>query len=69
MIQTDNEVVGYINGKAIVVDDIGDYYFVRIPEEFVEHGETFLEAELTPVDALPGEEKIKILKIVMDEVV
>lgn len=69
MFQMDNEVVGYVNGKAIVLNDQGDYFYVTVPIEFVNDGETFLEQDLTPLNALPDSEQKDILNSLMSEVI
>lgn len=52
-IQTDNTIIAYIDGKAIVLGDEGELYYCEMPEDFVTIGETMFEADLTPVSELP----------------
>lgn len=60
-IQKDNAVTAYVHGKAIVVDDEGELFFVEIPQEFVTLGETMLEDDLTPLSELSFAEQYYIL--------
>ena len=64
--QLDHDIVGYIDGKAIIVDENGTWYFVAIPEEFVSKGDVFFEDDLTPIDVLPYLEQ-KFILDVMEE--
>lgn len=60
-VQVDNEVVNYLNGKAIIQDDFGELFYLEIDEEFVVLGETVLSEDLRPISELPEEEQAKIL--------
>jgi len=52
-IQPDHDIVGYVDGNAIILDENGCWYFITIPEQFVSPGEVFLQCDLTPLSALP----------------
>jgi len=58
----ENDIVGYVNGKAIVKDDSGRWFFLEIPEEFVSPGEQIFEDDLTPLTILDKEEQNMIAK-------
>lgn len=58
----ENDIVGYVNGKAIVKDDSGRWFFLEIPEEFVSPGEQIFEDDLTPLAILDKEEQNMIAK-------
>lgn len=64
--QLDHDIVGYIDGKAIVIDENGRWYFVEMPEEFISKCDVFFEEDLTPIDVLPFLEQ-KIILDVMEE--
>lgn len=64
--QLDHDIAGYIDGKAIIVDENGCWYFIEMPEEFVSKGEVFFEDDLTPIDVLPFLEQ-KFILDVMEE--
>lgn len=51
-VEIENEVVGYVDGKAIIRDENGRWFFLEIPEEFVSPGEQIQTADLTPLEAL-----------------
>lgn len=68
MYQTDNEVIGYVNGKAIILDDNGNYFYVVMPEDLVTIGETILEDDLTSLDFLPALEQNEIMNFLTSEV-
>ena len=65
--QLDNTIVAYIDGKAIVLGDDGEYYYCEMPEEFVTIGETMFEADLTPVSELPIIKQYSILSQLAEE--
>lgn len=58
--QPSNEVVYYINGKAIVQDDYGELFYFECPEENVVLGETIDQMILSPFSSLPEKEKTVI---------
>lgn len=60
--QVTNEVVNYINGKAIVMDDYEDLYYFECPEENVVLGETIDHMLLKPLASLPEVERQEIEK-------
>lgn len=60
--QAANEVVNYINGKAIVMDEYKRLYAYECPERNVRLGETIALSLLTPLKELPETEREKILK-------
>lgn len=55
--QPSNEVVYYINGKAIVQDDYGELYYFECPEENVVLGETIDQMILNPISSLSQQER------------
>lgn len=55
--QPSNEVVYYINGKAIVQDDYGELYYFECPEENVALGETIDQMILNPISSLSQQER------------
>lgn len=61
--QLDHDIVGYIDGKAIIIDENGRWFFVEIPEEFVSKSDVFFEDDLTPIDVLPFLEQKFILEV------
>ncbi|KNZ42433.1 hypothetical protein [Acetobacterium bakii] len=58
----ENEVIGYMAGKAIVKDEEGRWFFVEIPEEFIIAGEQIFEEDLSPLELLPKMVQSYILK-------
>lgn len=62
----ENEVIGYIDGMAIIKDDADRWFFIEIPEAFVTSGEQMLEDDLTPLELLNIKEQQKILKEMVD---
>lgn len=63
--EIENEVVGYVDGKAIIRDDNGRWFFLEMPEEFISLGEQIRTADLTPLEVLP-EIKQKLISIEME---
>jgi hypothetical protein len=63
--EIENEVVGYVDGKAIIRDDNGRWFFLEIPEEFVSPGEQIWAADLTQLEILP-EIKQKLILVEME---
>lgn len=59
-LQKDNTVVGYLNGKAIIMDEWNSVYYCAVPREFVNVGETVSADDLHPVSELPESEQRKI---------
>jgi len=59
---SENEIVGYVDGKAIVKDDSGRWFFIDIPEAFVTPGEQAFEEDLTPLEMLSPDEQKKIIR-------
>lgn len=64
--QIANEVVNYLNGAAIVMDDLNNLYVYECPEENVVLGETIDAMLLTPIKLLPEPQQEEILKTVGD---
>lgn len=62
MYHIENEIVGYVGGKAIVRDENGRWFFVVMPEELVTPGEQVMMEDLTSLEILPVEEREYILK-------
>lgn len=60
--QVDNEVVLYHDGKAIIQDDFGDFFYQEIPEELVVMGEVTPVHNLTPIDQLTRTEREDIFQ-------
>lgn len=46
---SDNEIIGYYDGKAIVKDENNQYFFLRIPIEYVTFGETVFPNDLCSI--------------------
>lgn len=59
----DNEIVGYHNGKAIVINELGNIFYCEVPENLLGFGETVHPDDLTSVDELPAEEQEKIISL------
>ncbi len=59
-----NEIVAYINGKAIVENDWGKLYFVEMPGEYAVIGEVVQSAGLIELTDLPKDEVDFISKTV-----
>ncbi len=59
-VQTTNEVIGYVNGKAIILNDDGELLYIRIPEEHVTIGEFMFPDGLNPVSYLTAPEQREI---------
>lgn len=57
----DNTIIGWINGKAIVLNDNGDICYVEIPEEFANLGEVIDTSLLLPISNLSNQEQIRIM--------
>ena len=58
--QKDNRIVAYCNNKAIVMNEDSELFYIEMPSEFCEIGETALEEDLTPIAKLSGTEQAKI---------
>jgi hypothetical protein len=65
-IQRENEVVGYVSGKAIVKNEDGQWFFIEMPEEFITLREQMFERDLTPLEQLSKDEQKSILKEMVD---
>lgn len=61
-LQLDNEVIAYINGKAIVLNDDGNLFYAEMPEEFVTIGGFIFPDGLSPLSDLPAPEQRIIQK-------
>lgn len=61
-LQPNNEIIAYINGKAIVLNDNGDLLYAEIPEEFVTIGGFIFPEGLSPLSELPAPEQRIIQK-------
>lgn len=57
----DNYIVGWHNGKAIVIGEDNELYYYEMPEEYAFKGELLDTDELKPLDTLPAEEVIEIM--------
>lgn len=58
-----NQVIGWVNGKAIMKipgDRTERLFYCLIPEEYTTIGENLIEAQLIPVAALPEHEQDEI---------
>ncbi|PKM48576.1 hypothetical protein [Acetobacterium malicum] len=58
----ENEVIGYMNGKAIVKNENGEWFYVEVPEEFIIAGEQIADEDLAPLELLPKQVRTGILK-------
>lgn len=65
--QANNEVIAYIDGKAIIEDDFGKLYYIEIEEEFVTLGEVAFSSDLTPISELEESMQLNILKVIQGE--
>lgn len=54
---TINAVVGYDNGKVIVKQDDGLFFFIEMPDNILLTGETVHPNDLTPINVLSKEEQ------------
>ncbi len=63
-ILSDNEIIAYINGKAIIETEWGNLYYIEMPEEFVTIGETVEMNGLTEFEALSVDERKEILQAI-----
>lgn len=61
-LQPNNEIIAYINGKAIVLNDNGDLFYAEMPEEFVTIGGFIFSGGLSPLSELPSPEQRLIKK-------
>jgi|LGVE01.1.fsa_nt_gb hypothetical protein len=61
-VQKENEVVGYVSGKAIIKNEDGQWFFIEMPEEFITQREQMFEDDLTPLEQLSLEDQNNILK-------
>lgn len=66
-IQSDNIIIGYINGKAIIENEWGNLFYVEIPEEFITIGETAIDEGLTSISELPQQEQEEIIAQIVTE--
>lgn len=58
----ENEVIGYVNGKAIVKNENDQWFYVEVPEEFIIAGEQIADEDLTSLELLPKQVRVGILK-------
>ena len=58
----ENEVIGYMNGKAIVKNENSEWFYVEVPEEFIIDGEQIADEDLAPLELLPKPVQMGILK-------
>ena len=66
-IQSDNIIIGYINGKAIIENEWGNLFYVETPEEFITIGETAIDEGLTSISELPKAEQEQIIAKFVEE--
>ncbi|AFA47940.1 hypothetical protein [Acetobacterium woodii] len=59
--EIENEVIGYVAGKAIIRDEDGRWFFLEIPEALVFPGEQIQSTDLTPLEVLPEIEQKLVL--------
>lgn len=59
--EIENEIIGYVDGKAIIRDEDGRWFFLEIPEALVLPGEQIQTADLTPLEVLPEIEQKQVL--------
>lgn len=59
--EIENEIIGYVDGKAIIRDEDGRWFFLEIPEALVFSGEQIQTVDLTPLEVLPEIEQKQIL--------
>jgi hypothetical protein len=59
--EIENEIIGYVDGKAIIRDEDGRWFFLEIPEVLVLAGEQIQTVDLTPIEVLPEIEQKQIL--------
>lgn len=48
----ENEIIGYYNGKYIIKDEIGKFFFLEAPEGLFSIGEVVSPDDLLPINEL-----------------
>lgn len=59
----DNEIIGYHNGKAIVINELGNIFYCEVPENLFNFGETVHPNDLTPISELSVDEQKEIISL------
>lgn len=67
-IMSNNIVIAYIHGKAIVQTEWGDLYYIEMPKEFVSLGDVLSLNGLDLVENLPKEEATFIFEEIEYEI-
>lgn len=62
--QRDLEVIAYINGKAIVSDELDNLYYTECEEEWAPVGYTVPEDSVEDISNLDAEEQKQILAVI-----
>lgn len=60
--QFDNRVIGFFEGKAIVMDDNCDLFYSEISSEHISIGDFVMEADLKPVSELSPQTRRNIIE-------
>lgn len=66
VIEPFNEVINYIDGKAIIKDELDVIYVCEIPEEFVILGDPMELKDLTPLKELPEADQQAIMEAIAE---
>ena len=66
-VQLSNEVIGYVDNKAIVLDCTGELFYTRYPSEFSKIGDFIVEEDLIPIKTLSVDLQREI-QLLADEV-
>lgn len=62
-VHQDNEIVGYYNGKYIIKDEIGEFFFLEAPEGLLDKGEVVSPCDIKSINVLPISEREEIKRI------
>lgn len=60
-LQADNEIIAYIDGMAIVMNEWGNLFYFEIPEEYCEIGDVVELHYLSSIEELDPELKSRVL--------
>lgn len=60
-LQADNEIIAYIDGRAIVMNEWGNLFYFEIPEEYCEIGDVVESHYLSSIEELDPELKSRVL--------
>lgn len=63
-VQADNEILGYVDGYAVIQNEWGNLFVVQQPEAAGEIGEVVESRYLIPLEQLPVREQNRIKKAV-----